>query len=141
MPMQLKENKSASTQLQRNFLRVEDGTPGLGQYSLPIDAVGLSVVSTETPRERFQRLKGEWLRSIGPTDKLSDMYMLPAYQRILRLDRAAIPLLIQELRTAPNWWFWALEMITEQNPVSQEHLGNLRLMTKDWLDWADARGF
>jgi len=44
-------------------------------------------------------------------------------------------LILEELQREPDRWFWALESITEQNPVPPLVNGNVRLMAQAWIDW------
>jgi hypothetical protein len=68
------------------------------------------------------------------------MAMLKPYQQIIGLGPAAVPLIRDELRREPDQWFWALEAITEQNPVPPEAMGKVRLMAQAWLAWGVQEG-
>jgi hypothetical protein len=37
-------------------------------------------------------------------------------------------------------WFWALESITDENPVPPEAAGKVRQMAQAWIDWGRGRG-
>jgi hypothetical protein len=37
-------------------------------------------------------------------------------------------------------WFWALEAITEANPVPREAAGKVRRMARAWLEWGKQQG-
>jgi len=39
---------------------------------------------------------------------------------MIGLGWPVVPLILEELNREPNQWFWALEAITEQNPVPPE---------------------
>jgi hypothetical protein len=88
-------------------------------------------------REKFNTLKYMWLSELGTASRLRDMILLKPYQMILGMGPAVVPLLIEELSVEPNHWFWALECITGDDPVLPEHRGNLDLMTRAWLKWAE----
>lgn len=45
------------------------------------------------------------------------MAMLPSCQRIIGMGPVVVPLILEELRREPDHWFWALEMLTEDDPV------------------------
>jgi hypothetical protein len=53
----------------------------------------------------------------------------------------ALPLIIGNLRAEgdnPDHWFVALHHITERaNPVRDEDRGDMAMMAKAWLDWAE----
>ena len=66
--------------------------------------------------------------------------MLTPYQRIIGIGMPAVPLILRELEREPHHWFWALEAITEQNPVPAEALGKTNDMARAWLDWGKRQG-
>jgi hypothetical protein len=91
-------------------------------------------------RERFQRLATKWKEQSRYLSNTAQMAMLPPYQRIIGMGGPAVPLILEELRREPDQWFWALEAITEENPVPPEAAGRVRLMTQAWLDWGCRHG-
>ena len=44
------------------------------------------------------------------------------------MGEPVVPLILDELRREPDHWFWALEAITEENPVRPEDVGIVRRM-------------
>ncbi len=68
------------------------------------------------------------------------MAMLKPYQRIIGIGWPAVPLILEELRRDPDQWFWALEAITEENPVPKEAAGNVPIMAQAWVDWGMKQG-
>ncbi|MBI3409533.1 MAG: hypothetical protein HY040_14425 [Planctomycetes bacterium] len=92
-------------------------------------------------RVRFERLARQWKNESRFMSNTAQMAMLPSYQRIIGLGMAVVPLLLEELRREPDQWFWALEAITEENPVPREYLGKVSNMAKAWVDWGTQRGF
>ncbi len=66
--------------------------------------------------------------------------MHPAYQQIIGMGDRALPLIFKDLRREPDHWFWALQAITGENPVSEQNAGDLEAMTGDWLVWASTHG-
>lgn len=91
-------------------------------------------------RERFRRLASEWKEQSRYLSNTAQMAMLRPYQRIICLGQPAVPLLLDELRREPDHWFWALEAITEENPVPPEAAGSVPRMAQAWLDWGRRRG-
>jgi hypothetical protein len=63
------------------------------------------------------------------------MAMLKPYQQIIGMGWPAVPLILEELQREPDQWFWALEAITDANPVLPESAGNVRLMAQAWVEW------
>jgi len=66
--------------------------------------------------------------------------MLEPYQRIIGMGEAVVPLILEEMRREPGHWFWALQAITESNPIPPGAFGNVREMTDAWLAWGRAQG-
>jgi hypothetical protein len=98
-------------------------------------------ISSASVEERFRRLAAEWKAEARYLSNTVRMAMLPSYQRIIGLGMPAVPLILEELRREPHHWFWALEAITEANPVSPEALGKTQEMARAWIDWGKQQGF
>jgi hypothetical protein len=96
---------------------------------------------TEDVRVRFQRLVREWKDKSRYMSSAAQMAMLKSYQRIIGMGEQAVPLILEELEREPDHWFWALEAITDENPVPSEDNGKVRLMAKAWVDWGRQRGY
>jgi hypothetical protein len=92
-------------------------------------------------QERFRRLADEWKAQSRYLSNAAQMAMLKPYQRIIGLGPPVVPLILDELRREPDQWFWALESITEQNPVPPEAMGKVRLMAQAWIDWGKQQGY
>ncbi len=90
--------------------------------------------------ERFQRLAAEWRERSIYLSNTAQMAMLEPYQRIIGMGPVVVPLILEELRREPDHWFWALESITDQNPVTAEAAGNVRLMADLWIQWGLRQG-
>jgi hypothetical protein len=71
----------------------------------------------------------------------AQMAMLRPYQQIIGMGQEAVPLILEELQREPNQWFWALEAITEANPVPLEAAGKVGQMAEAWLAWGREHGF
>ena len=108
-------------------------TPAVPDQSAP-------AVSEADLRERFRRLAAQWKEQSRYLSNTAQMAMLPSYQRIIGMGWPAVPLILEELRREPGQWFWALESITDENPVPPEAAGQVRLMAQAWLDWGRRRG-
>jgi hypothetical protein len=99
---------------------------------------------------KFRRFRRAWENETRLTSSLTKIVMSPSYQKIIGLGPSAVGLILQEIEKEgedPDWWFWALEMITGENPISAADQGNNRAMAKAWLEWGKdraklvARGF
>jgi hypothetical protein len=74
--------------------------------------------------------------------KVTKRILHPAYQKIIGLGEAAIPLILQDLSAnGPDDWFWALTAITDENPIKKEMAGNMAAMTEAWLQWGRNAGY
>jgi hypothetical protein len=91
-------------------------------------------------RERFQRLASEWKERTRYLSNTAQMAMTSQYQRIIGMGWPAVPLILEELQRQPDQWFWALEAITEENPVPPDAAGKVRLMAQAWIEWGKRRG-
>src|SRR5258708_7147987 len=88
----------------------------------------------------FNELTAKWK---AETELLSDMTKKStnwSYQQIIGLGPAVLPLILKELEREPDDWFWALRAITRQNAIKKEHVGKVKLMAKDWIEWGKERG-
>ena len=92
-------------------------------------------------RERFLRLRDQWKERSRYLSNTAQMALLDPYQRIIGMGVAAVPFILDELRREPDHWFWALEAITEENPVSPDDAGRVPAMTAAWLRWGVEHGF
>lgn len=97
--------------------------------------------STESLEERFQRLAAAWHQAVAhhSSSRIRDNH--PAYQEIIRMGTAVVPLLLQDLATNRRHWFTALAVITGADPVPPEDAGNISRMTEAWLRWGREHGY
>jgi hypothetical protein len=91
-------------------------------------------------RDRFHRLAAEWKERSRYLSNSAQIAMLKPYQRLIGMGPQVVPLILEELEREPDQWFWALEAITEENPVPPEAVGNVRRMAQAWIDWGKKQG-
>jgi hypothetical protein len=91
--------------------------------------------------KRFRDLVTTWKRERGPHSASARLAEHPAYQQIIRLGPAVIPLLLRELEERPDHWFRALHALTGANPVAAESQGKVREMAVAWLQWGREQGY
>jgi len=96
----------------------------------------MTTIETE---QRFRRLVEQWREETGPISSMTELVQHPAYQEIIRMGWDAVPLLLRELRERPHHWFWALKVITGEDPVQPEDRGDLEQMARAWLTWSEDR--
>lgn len=93
-------------------------------------------VEQEAVSQTFDRLATRWRNETAYISSIPDLVMHPSYQAILRLPKdEVIPLILRELRDNGGFWYPALHSLTEENPVDQSELGNIKKMKNAWLEW------
>ena len=97
--------------------------------------------SQEALEKKFIRLRDEWKSQRGHESSSARLAMHPAYQKIIGMGPAVLPLLFRELACQdPEGWFWALRAITEADPVPPEVRGDGMKMARAWLEWGKQQG-
>jgi hypothetical protein len=91
-------------------------------------------------RQRFQNLTSQWKMQSRYLSNTAQMAMLWPYQQIIGLGAVAVPLILAELRRETDHWFWALEAITDENPVPSEAAGDVEAAAAAWLRWGREKG-
>jgi len=92
----------------------------------------------------FKWLVEKWHIERGSTSSTTEMVLCPAYQSIIGMGPKAIAFILGELASEgddPDHWFWALQVLTLANPVAEEDEGDLRKMSKAWLEWGISEGY
>lgn len=101
------------------------------------DAAGVQDRSVEA---EFARLAEQWREETEDLSSIMRIVMHPAYQRIIGMGPAAVPLILQDLARTESHWFWALQSITGENPIAPSARGYVPRMAEAWLDWGRQRG-
>ena len=94
----------------------------------------------EPVEARFRRLAVEWHKDTDYLSSMEEAEGHPAYQEIIRLGPAVVPLLLRDLAESHTHWFAALEAITGARPVPASAAGDVREMVEAWLRWAKDNG-
>ena len=90
--------------------------------------------------ERFEELRDDWKSKTRHLSNTAQISLVFSYQNIIGLGPAAVPLILAELQKEPDHWFWALEAITGQNPVSKDAAGNMQASAEAWIQWGRKNG-
>ena len=85
--------------------------------------------------DRFTHLVQRWKKDTQFCSSPVEMAIHPAYQQIIGMGPAVLPLIFNELAKEPDDWFWALAAITGENPVPVSSEGRLDEMVEAWLQW------
>ena len=99
-------------------------------FAEPVSRSDLSAVG------KFSRLATQWDRDTLNVSSVTSLVLHPAYQQIIGMGKAALPLILRELRTSGGHWFWALHAITGVDPVRSVDRGKYEQMKQAWLTWA-----
>ncbi|WP_186119351.1 hypothetical protein ACN262_31495 [Burkholderia gladioli] len=94
----------------------------------------------EHARILFVSLSEQWRQETLFESSISNVVMNENYQKIIGLGPRAVPWIIDDLRNSEDHWFWALRMITRENPVDEADRGNIPRMVAAWLKWAKNNG-
>ena len=98
------------------------------------------IIKTSTV-EKFMHLVAEWKATRNQLNSGIEMFTNPPYQQIIGMGQEAVPLILKEVEKNLDHWFWALKAITGKDPVPPAHRGRLKLMARDWLNWAKIQGY
>ena len=99
---------------------------------------------TEELEATFTELAEQWLKDTAFHSSSAPIVRHPAYQRIVELGEAALPLVFRELEQGPPMrvhWMHALRDITGVIPVPKELWGKVDIMTNIWLQWGREQGY
>lgn len=92
--------------------------------------------------KRFAELSDRWKRETQFVSNITKKAIHPAYQQIIAMGFAAVPLMLRDLaENGPGDWFWALTTITGENPITEDIAGKMEAMTEAWLKWGVTKGF
>ena len=60
------------------------------------------------------------------------------YRYVVKIGWSVLPLILERIKIAPSMWcFSALWEITGENPIKDGNEGVVRMMARDWLEWAN----
>lgn len=90
--------------------------------------------------ERFRALAAVWEEETGHLSAVTQIATHPAYQQIIGMGPAVVPLLLEDLARTSSHWFWALTAITGEQPVPPENRGDVDRMIAAWLHWGRTQG-
>lgn len=90
---------------------------------------------------RFHNLTEKWKEETLLTSSVNEIESNKSYLEIIDMGEKALPLIFQDLKSEPKFWFSALEKITGYNPVDKSHRGIIKFMTEDWLKWGEEHGY
>ena len=94
----------------------------------------------ESIHERFHELRNDWKSKTRHLSNTAQISLVFSYQKIIGMGPAVVPLILSELEKEPDHWFWALEAITDENPVSESDAGDIEASARVWVQWGRDKG-
>jgi hypothetical protein len=95
----------------------------------------------ETLEQRVARLLAQWRDETAFLSSSTQIAAHPAYQELIALGQAALPLLFRDLeQTHDGHLSGALSDITGAHPVPEEDRGKIRKIAEAWLRWGRENG-
>ena len=120
----------------RNLLHQEPHVRGLGynQYAEEPDI-------KPAAREDFKKLADQWECETVLLSSSDQATEHPAYQIIVSMGEAAVPLILERMQSQGGHWFHALHDITNADPVKPADRGNVEAMQTSWQEWGERNGY
>lgn len=91
--------------------------------------------------DTFRELRDRWSEETEYLSSPYEMAMNESYQQIIGLGESVVPLILQDLISTHDHWFWALKAITRQNPVNDQDAGDITNMANAWIAWGKEQGY
>ncbi len=106
-----------------------------------IDAFGALASDSSDLARSFAVLADQWHLETAMFSSIQKKVKHPAYQKIIAMGDAAVPLILSELRSRPAHWFPALKAITRASPYAEDEKVDVRHATVAWLKWGAKHGY
>jgi hypothetical protein len=95
----------------------------------------------ESIEQRFRRLANTWLSESAFVSSSGNVVAHPAFQEIVEMGPAVIPLLLRELSKRTGHWHRVLRRVTGIDPVPFSDRGNIDKAADAWLRWGKEQGY
>ena len=89
----------------------------------------------------FQELADRWEAETVLLSDSDRAAQHPTHQEIVNMGKAAVPLILERIRSQGGLWFHALSAITGADPVAPKDHGNVAAMQESWLKWGERNGY
>ena len=122
------------------FLPFDTGSKPPGNVVIVADEWPYDPMLPVDPKT-FQRLADQWEDETMYLSNPRQIAQHPAYQEILGMGIAAVPLILERLRDRGGHWFSTLRNMTAADPVLPEDRGNVPAMTAAWMEWGRRNGY
>lgn len=96
-------------------------------------------VDAKLLEKKFNALAKKWKTYSAHYSTLKHMFNNEFYWEIKGMGTKVIPLILEDLKKEPEYWFDALEFITQTYPQPKPaaYLGDLEKTSKDWIKWGE----
>ncbi|MFC1675993.1 hypothetical protein ACFL3G_02890 [Planctomycetota bacterium] len=101
----------------------------------------MSLDSESEMKRKFQKLARQWENDTAYVSSIHQIILHHSYQEIIGMGHNVIPLIFNELEKKTGLWFWALQALTGENPVTEDAFGDFTEMRRAWLSWGDIHGY
>ena len=125
----------------KNSQKALEDSKTITSTSEPFRSTSKSSVFDNQLEQIFNKLAKQWKEDTINLSSMQQMALHPAYQQIIGLGPKAIPLILNELESEPDFWFWALRSLTRVNPVTDNMAGDISTMTRVWIEWGREHGY
>jgi hypothetical protein len=108
------------------------------QWSVVLLESGAQNTAGKKPRAteleaEFTKLVRRWKEETFHLSSLTKVYAHPAYQRIMAMGTAGIPLILRELQNGQGRWFYALKFMVGKD--ISEGINDFEDAKAAWLEW------
>lgn len=93
-----------------------------------------------TIEDEFERRAESWEQETEFSSSITDIVTQEDYLRIIAMGSDVVPLILRRLESSRRYWFRALELLTQAQPVPEGDLGDIEAMAARWLGWGRAHG-
>jgi hypothetical protein len=108
-------------------------------WTAVLESIELALHIHISPKAKFQKLAAQWREETALFSSSMEICTHPTYQQIIGMGPLALPFIFADLQVSPEHWFWALNAITGEDPITGSDRGDLQKMTDTWLRWAKQR--
>jgi hypothetical protein len=98
----------------------------------------MGINQAELLRPEFNHLVEQWRKDTRFSSSADEKILHPAYQSIIAMGKAAVPLMLEELQNGRGHLFWALRYMTGENPCPESD--NANDAREAWLAWGRRKG-
>jgi hypothetical protein len=99
-----------------------------------------SLNNTDSIQRRFRFHFLKWSRETRFESSATKILYHKSFLKIIGLGPLAIPEILAEIKKNPSFLFFALELITDEDPTDPNREGEIKHACQCWLDWANKKG-